>query len=139
VLTGFLLIGLVGATLRSSTLGVLIGLLMVAASLFAVYRVLTAGVHVLPSGLLIRELTRTTPVPWARIRAIETGPTGRRGVYAPILVVMLEPASGSRKGGTRERMEVTVLASYHEAVAKRRTAELIAARAAAASRTRRSS
>jgi hypothetical protein len=123
-----LLVGLLGFSARSSLLGLLLSLITIAAALLALFRVLTSGVYVLPTGLIIRELTRSTPVPWARIKSITTATTGRRGAHAPVLVVM--PAPGTPKSAP-PRIEVTILASYHESVAKRRADELAAARAAA--------
>jgi hypothetical protein len=116
VLIGFLLLGMVGLSLRTSTGGRIISFVVIVGALIALYRVLTSGVHVLPSGLIVRELTRSTPVPWPRIRSITTAPTARKGVYAPVLQV------GS------DRLELTILASYSQDVAKRRTEALLAAR-----------
>ena len=116
-ITLIVLLGVVGAQLATSIVESVFALVVVAAGLLALYRVLTSGVHVLPSGLIVRELTRSTPVPWVRIRKITVGPTGRKGVYAPVLVV----------GG--DKLELTVLASYREDVAKRRADELSRARA----------
>jgi hypothetical protein len=124
-----LLVGMLAFSARSSLIGLLFSLVTVGFALLALFRVLTSGVYVLPTGLIIRELTRSTPVPWPRIRSITTAPTGRRGVHAPVLVVA--PAPGTSKSAP-SRIEVTILASYHESVAKRRADELAAARAAAA-------
>ena len=123
-----LLVGLVAFSARSSLLGLLFSLVTIGVSLLALYRVLTSGVYVLPSGLIIRELTRSTPVPWPRIRSITTAPSGRRGVHAPVLLVV--PAPGASKAAPN-RIEVTILASYRESVAKSRAEQLTAARAAA--------
>jgi len=128
VVCAVLLVGLIAFSARSSLVGMLLSLVTIGISLLALFRVLTSGVYVLPTGLIIRELTRSTPVPWARIRSITTAPSGRRGVHAPVLMVV--PAPGTPKSAP-SRIEVTLLASYHESVAKRRADELTAARAAA--------
>lgn len=112
ILVGFLLLGMFGLSVRTSTVGKLLSFAVIVGALLALYRVLTSGVHVLPSGLIVRELTRSTPVPWPRIRSITTAPTGRRGIYAPVLTV------GS------DKLELIVLAAYSEEVAARRTEEL---------------
>jgi hypothetical protein len=139
VLTCFVLLGMVGLSLRASTGGRIFSFVLIVGGLAALYRVLTSGVHVLPSGLIVRELTRSTPVPWARIRSITTAPTSRKGVYAPVLRVALAPerAAAALRGGTRskpgrgtDQLELTILAAYSEEVANRRTEALLAARRA---------
>ena len=122
-----LLAGMFGFSVRSSWLGLILSLIVIAIALLALFRVLTSGVYLLPSGLIIRELTSSTPVPWARVRSITTEPTGRRGVHAPVIAVTSTP------GAQKNRIEVTILGSYSEAAAQRRTKELIAAKAAATS------
>jgi hypothetical protein len=114
----FIALGMFGISLRTSVLEAGISLVLVLAGLLALYRVLTSGVHVLPSGVIVRELTRSTPVPWARVRSITTGPTGRKGVFAPVLVTQ------------NGKLELTILAAYSQAVAERRAEELRAARRA---------
>jgi hypothetical protein len=114
----FISLGMFGISLRTSALEAGVSLVLVLAGLLALYRVLTSGVHVMPSGVIVRELTRSTPVPWARVRSITTEPTGRKGVYAPVLVTQ------------NGRLELTVLAAYSQAVAERRAEELRAARRA---------
>jgi hypothetical protein len=128
VLTGFLLLGMLGLSLRTSTAGRILSFLLIVGALLALYRVLTSGVHVLPSGLIVRELTRSIPVPWPRIRSITTAATARKGVYAPVLLVA--PQKGGRQKGGTERLELTILAAYSQAVAQRRTDALLAARRA---------
>lgn len=118
IVTGFVLIGLVGLSLRSSGVETAVSLVVILGALLALYRVLTSGVHVLPTGLIVRELTRSTAIPWPRIRSITTAATSRKGVYAPVLTV------GNHK------LELTVLAAYSQAVAQRRTDALLAARRA---------
>jgi hypothetical protein len=108
----FVLLGMLGLSVHGSAVESGLSLVLVLAGLFVLYRVLTSGVHVLASGLIVRELTRSTPVPWARVRQITAGPTGRRGVYAPVLVT----PSG--------RLELTILAAYSREVAERRAAAL---------------
>ena len=135
-----LLVGLLAFSARSSLFGLLLSLITIGAALFALFRVLTSGVYVLPTGLIIRELTRSTPVPWARIKSITTAPTGRRGAHAPVLMVQSAPGTpkSGRGGGVTSKqsgppqIEVTILASYHESVAKRRADDLAGARAAVA-------
>jgi hypothetical protein len=139
VVTGFVLIGMVGLSLRSSWVEVGFSLVVILGGLVALYRVLTSGVHVLPSGLIVRELTRSTPVPWPRIRSITTAATARKGVYAPVLLVgpARERAGAAERSGARarlergnDRLELTILAAYSQAVAQRRTEALVAARRA---------
>ncbi len=124
-----LLAGMFAFSVRSSLIGLILSTITIGLALLALYRVLTSGVYLLPSGLIIRELTSSTPVPWARVRSITTEPTGRRGVHAPVLRVT--PASGAARETAKTRIEVTILAAYSEPVAQRRTDELVAAKAAA--------
>lgn len=150
VLAGFVLLGVVGLGIRSSGAEVLISLVVSAASAAGVVRVLSMGAKITPSGVIIRDLTRTTMVPWARVRSVTSAQVGRR-VHVPVLVMgqkardvagrgIAEPAG--RKGGRRglitsgDRVEITVLGSYRLAVAQRRADELERARTAATSRTR---
>lgn len=130
-----LLIGMIAFSNRSSWFGFVLSLVTVGAALTALFRVLTSGVYVLPSGIIIRELTRSTPVPWPRVRSITTEPTAaRRRAQAPVLTVLPVPGPGQTQQNAKNaevRVEVTILASYQERVAKRRTQELIDARAAA--------
>lgn len=139
VLAGFVLLGVVGLGIRSSGAEVLISLVVSAASAAGVVRVLSMGAKITPSGVIIRDLTRTTMVPWARVRSVTSAQVGRR-VHVPVLVMGQE--SAGRQGGRRglitsgERVEITVLGSYRLAVAQRRAEELERARVAATSRTR---
>jgi hypothetical protein len=119
ILAAFVLIGLVGVGLHTSAGAVVVTLL----AAVALARTLALGVRVTPSGLIIRELTRTTPVPWETVRSVACEKSQGRG-YVPVL----------RLG--KERVEVTVLAAYRQDVAQRRADVL--AQAFAASRKRRS-
>jgi hypothetical protein len=116
-------------SVRSSLLGFILSMITIGLALLALFRVLTSGVYLLPSGIIIRELTSSTPVPWTRVRSITTEPTGRRSTHAPVLVVT--PAPGASTDTKKTRIQVTILASYSEPVARRRTDELVAAKAAA--------
>jgi hypothetical protein len=124
-----LLAGMFAFSVRSSLLGMLLSLITIGVALLALFRVLTSGVYLLPSGIIIRELTSSTPVPWPRVRSITNETTGRRGVHVPVLVVT--PAPGESKEAAKTRIEVTILGSYSEVVARRRTDELVAAKKAA--------
>ena len=124
-MTGFLLLGLIGLSLRTSVVGIVISSVACLAALAALSRVLSTGVRVTPSGLVVRELTRTTLIPWTQVRRVTSEPTGRRGIHAPVLTL----AQGRR--------ELTVLASYRPEVSERRAAVLERARVAAAPAPRR--
>jgi hypothetical protein len=145
ILGGFAFLGLVGLGLRTSAIEIGLSMLVIVAALAGMLRVLATGVRATPSGLIIRDLTRTTMIEWARVRKITCEQTDRRGVHAPVLRVA--PAAGLNRGGARESsdvagrgkvetVQVTVLGSYRLAVAQRRTDELEAARAGASRRTR---
>lgn len=129
MLLGFVLLGLVGLGLRTSPVEILVSLVVTGAALVGFARVSTMGVRATPTGLIIRDLTRTTLVPWTRVRSISCRRTDRRGVFAPVLHLATPPVKGGRRGtGQAEDVEVTVLASYREAVAQRRTDLIVAAR-----------
>jgi hypothetical protein len=123
VLTGFVLLGLLGLGLHTSLVSILVSLAVTLVAAIALSRALSLGVRVTPSGLIIRELTRTTPVPWETVRGVSCEKSEGRG-YVPVLRLASTP-----------RLEITVLAAYSPEVAQRRTDAL--ARAYAASRTRR--
>ena len=139
VLTGLLLVGLLRLSTASSALDVVFGVVLVGGALFALFRVLTSGVHILPSGLIIRELTRSTRLPWDRIRAITSGPSDRSRVYVPVLTVTpgaVDPRWSGRRGwrrtsqGSGTDIAVDILGSYSAPVAQRRAEELAAAKKA---------
>jgi hypothetical protein len=143
VLAGFVLLGLIGVGLRTSAPELLISAVVTALSAAALVRALTTGVRLTPSGLIIRELTRSTPIPWSQVREVNCAKSAGRG-YVPVLILTGPPPGRSRSGaGTagsaatngRARLEVTVLAAYREPVARRRADQLAAA--FAATRTRR--
>ena len=123
ILAAFVLIGLVGVGLHTSAGAVVVSGVVTLLAAVALARTLSLGVRVTSSGLIIRELTRTTPVPWETVRSVTCEKSQGRG-YVPVL----------RLG--KERVEVTVLAAYRQDVAQRRADVL--AQAFAASRKRRS-
>ena len=123
VLVGFVLLGLLGIGRHTSVVALLISVVVTLLAAFALARALALGVRVTPSGMIIRELTRTTPVPWETVRGVFCEKSQGRG-YVPVLRL-----------ASRERMEVTVLAAYRQEVARRRTEAL--SQAYAASRKRR--
>ena len=125
IMAGFLLLGLIGLSVRSSVLEVVISSVACVAALVAFSRVLSMGVRVTPSGLVVRDLTRTTLIPWTQVRRVTSEPTGRRSIHAPVLTL----AQG--------RSELTVLASYRAEVSQRRAAALESARVAATPSRRR--
>jgi Bacterial PH domain len=135
---GFVLLGLVGLGLRTSSVELLVSVLVTGAALAGLARVLSMGVRATPTGLIVRDLTRTTLVPWTRVRGVTCERTDRRNVFAPVLHLAPERAvKGGRRGtGQREDVQITVLGSYREAVARRRTDEIEAARTGAVQRTR---
>lgn len=146
VLAGFVLLGLVGLGLRTSLAELVISAVVTLAALAALLRVLSMGVRATPTGLIIRDLTRTRPVLWTQIRKVTCEPTDRRGVHAPVLHLTSRRSTDRKAGGgkaadgkgtaTATDIEVTVLASYQRAVAQRRTDLIEAARVAATRRTR---
>lgn len=123
VLAGFVLLGLLGIDRHSSIVSLLISVVVTLLAALALSRSLSTGVRITPSGLIIRELTRTTPVPWEKVRSVACEKSQGRG-YVPVLRL-----------ASSERLEVTVLAAYRADVAQRRTDVL--AQAFAASRRRR--
>ena len=114
VLVGFVLLGMIGLGLRTSSAEILVSMLVTAAAVAGLVRVLSMGVRATPTGLIIRDLTRTTLVPWTRVRGISCRKTDRRGVFAPVLHLAAERADkGVRRGtGQREDVEISVLGSY---------------------------
>jgi len=145
VLGGLLVVGLFRLSTAGGVGDLVFGGLLVAGALYALYRVLTSGVHILPSGLIIRELTRSTRLPWERIRAISSGPSDRSRVYVPVLTVTpgaVDARWASRRGfrtsssngrsskGAGTEIAVDILGSYSAPVAQRRADELAAARKA---------
>ena len=143
VLGGLLVVGLFRLSTAGGVGDLVFGGLLVAGALYALYRVLTSGVHILPSGLIIRELTRSTPIPWSQVRAVDCAKSAGRG-YVPVLTLTGPPPGKPRPGtGTgpgkngQQQLEVTVLAAYREPVARRRADQLAAAFAATRGRTRR--
>jgi len=139
VLGGLALLGLAGLGLNASTLGSLISLLVTVGAGAGLLRVLATGVRATPTGLIIRELTRTTRVPWTQVRGVDSRPTERPRVFAPVLLLAPERAvKGGRRGRAAEQiLQVRVLGSYREAVAQRRADELAEARAESTDRARR--
>jgi hypothetical protein len=125
IVTGFLLLGLIGLSLRTSVAEVVISSVACLAALAALSRVLSMGVRVTASGLVVRELTRTTLVAWTQVRRVTSEPTGRRSIHAPVLTL----AQG--------RTELTILASYRAEVSQHRAAALERARVAATPAPRR--
>jgi hypothetical protein len=123
ILAAFVLIGLVGVGRHTSAGAVVVSAVVTLLAALALSRSLSLGVRVTPSGLIIRELTRTTPVPWETVESVTCEKSHGRG-YVPVL----------RLG--KERLEVTVLAAYRQDVAQRRADVL--AQAFAQSRKRRS-
>ena len=138
VLAGFVFLGLIGLGLRTSWGEILISLLVTGAAVAGLLRVLATGVRATPSGLIIRDLTRTTRVLWTQVRRVSCAPTDRRGVHAPVLHLSAPPnVKGSRRGtGAQKDIEITVLASYKPDVAQRRADQIEAARVAAKQRSR---
>ncbi|HEX6873836.1 MAG TPA: hypothetical protein VF163_22265 [Micromonosporaceae bacterium] len=126
VLGGFVLLGMIGLSLRTSGLESLISMVITFAAVVALVRVLSSGVRATPSGLIIRELTRTVHVPWQRVRSVTCQPTERKRVYAPTLILMPERvAKGGRRGrAADETLQLRILGSYREEVAKRRADEI---------------
>jgi hypothetical protein len=138
---------------RLSTAGgvgdLVFGGVLVAGALYALFRVLTSGVHILPSGLIIRELTRSTRLPWdrhprdqlgavrpvPRVRSGAHGDAGRGGSAVgqppgvPPLLARRVLARRSSKGSGTD-IAVDILGSYSAPVAQRRADELAAARKA---------
>jgi len=123
VLAAFVLIGLLGIDRHSSVGSLLISVVVTLLAAAALARTLSLGVRITPSGLIIRELTRTTPVPWESVRSVVCEKSQGRG-YVPVLRL-----------AAKQRVEVTVLAAYRQEVAQRRAEAL--AQAFAASRKRR--
>ena len=140
VLAGFVLLGLIGVALRTSGPELLISAAVTVLSAAALVRALTTGVRLTSSGLIIRELTRSTPIPWSQVRAVDCAKSAGRG-YVPVLTLTGPPpgqprlGTGTAAGRSKEQLEVTVLAAYREPVARRRADQLAAA--FAATRTRR--
>ena len=134
VLIGFVLIGAAGLGARTSGLEVLLSFAVSAAAAAGVVRVLNMGVKVTPSGLIIRDLTRTALVPWDRVRGVTAEQTGRR-VYAPVLH-LAQAGAGRRGRAPGERLEITVLGSYRVAIAQGRADKIAGARKAATARAR---
>jgi hypothetical protein len=133
VLGGFVLLGLAGMALRSSTASAVVSFVLAGAALFGFSRVLQMGVLIAPSGVAVRELTRTTLIPWTRVRSVTCEKTDRRGIHAPVL--RLTPGPGGAQG--KDRLELTVLASYRAEVAQQRTDAIAAARPAAPRKRRK--
>ena len=132
VLAGFVLLGLFSLAFRPSVGERLVYLAVTGAAVAGLSRALTMGVRTTPTGLAIRELTRTTLIPWTRVRGVTSRPTDRRRVHAPVLLLAPERAV---KGGPRgrradEQLVITVLGSYSAVVAQRRADELAKARPA---------
>jgi hypothetical protein len=123
ILAAFVLLGLFGVGRHTSAGSLVVSGVVTLLAALALSRTLSLGVRVTPSGLIIRELTRTTPVPWETVKSVTCEKSLGRG-YVPVL----------RLG--KERVEVTVLAAYRQDVAQRRADVL--AQAFAASRQRRS-
>lgn len=128
ILAGFVLLGVVGLLARTSGVEVAVSLIVTGVAAVGLSRVLGMGVVVTPSGLIIRELTRTTLVEWTSIRTVESGPTERRRVFAPALRLGTRVSATGRE--LPERLELTVLASYSPQVAQHRADQLAAALAA---------
>ena len=124
VLAGFVLLGLIGIGRHSSVVSLLISGLVTLLAALAFARAISLGVRVTSSGLIIRDLTRTTPVPWETVRGVSCEKSQGRG-YVPVLRL-----------GSNERVEVTVLAAYRQDVAQRRADALSAAHAASRKRRR---
>jgi hypothetical protein len=122
VLAGFGLLALFGIGRPTSAVSLLVSVAVTLLTALALARVLSLGVRVTPSGLIIRELTRSTPVLWETVRGVSCEKSQRRG-YVPVLRL-----------ASRQRVEVTVLAAYRQDVAQRRCDLL--ARAFATSRRR---
>ena len=123
VLGGFVLLGLVGLGRHTSAVTLVVSIVVTLVAALALSRALSLGVRLTASGLIIRELTRTTAVPWDTVRSVACEKSEGRG-YAPVLRL-----------GTGARVEVTVLAAYRADVAQRRADVL--AEAYAATRKRR--
>ena len=133
VLGGFVLLGLAGMALRSSMVSAIVSFLLAGAALFGLSRVLQMGVLIAPSGLAVRELTRTTLIPWNRVRSVTCEKSSRRGIHVPVLQLL--PGPGGARG--QDRLELHVLASYKAEVAQQRTDAIAAARPAAARKRRK--
>jgi hypothetical protein len=124
VLAGFVLLGLIGIGRHSSVVSLLISAVVTLLAALAFSRAISLGVRVTSSGLIIRDLTRTTPVPWETVRGVSCEKSQGRG-YVPVLRL-----------GSNERVEVTVLAAYRQDVAQRRADALSAAHEASRKRRR---
>jgi hypothetical protein len=139
-LGAFVLLGLVGLGLRTSGAEVIVSLLVTAGAFAGMLRVLAMGVRATPSGVIIRDLTRTTMVAWADVRKVAMVAGARRGVHVPVLKMSaarsVKGGPRNARAGSREDIEITVLGSYRAEVAQRRADELEAARVQATRRTR---
>src|SRR5258705_6825762 len=103
VLAGFAFLGLVGLDLRTSAVEVVVSLVVVLAAIVGMLRVLVTGVRATPTGLIIRDLTRTIRVPWTQVRRVACERMDRRGVHAPVLKVV------SQRAGVKGDIAITVL------------------------------
>ncbi len=139
VLAAFVLLGLVGLGLRTSGVEFAISTLVTLAAFVGLMRTVSMGVKATPTGLVIRDLTRTTMVPWVDVRKVTAAQTDRRSVHAPVLELSGAQAGRATRrgdGAVRNDIELTVLGSYRPAVAQRRADELEAARREATRRPR---
>jgi len=126
-------VALARAALVTESLERVLDVVFAAAATFAGVRALRLGVFATPTEIVIRELTRTTRIPWTRVAGVTWQPLARRGAHAPVLRLNPERAV---KGGRRGRAAETTLtlqgiASYGGAKARARAGEIGQARAAA--------
>lgn len=133
ILCALAAVSVVRATLAGGTGERVLELLFAAAATVGGVRALRLGVVATPSELVIRELTRTTAIPWSRVAGVTWGPLARRGAHAPMLRLGPEKAvkGARRRRGAQTTLPLQGLASYREAVARRRAEQIDSARAAA--------
>jgi Bacterial PH domain len=101
VLAGFALLGVIGLGLRTSPGEIAISLVITGAAVVGLLRVLSMGVRATPSGMIIRDLTRTRRVLWDQVRRVTCEPTDRRGVYVPVLHLSGQRAGAARNSAAR--------------------------------------
>ena len=126
-------VALVRAALVTESVERVLDLVFAVAATVAGVRALRLGVVATPTEIVIRELTRTTRIPWARVAGVTWQPLARRNAFAPVLRLIPERAV---KGGRRGRAAETTLtlqgiAGYGEARARARAEEIGQARAEA--------
>jgi hypothetical protein len=126
-------VALVRAVLVSESVERVLDLAFAVAATVAGVRALRLGVIATPTEVVIRELTRTTRIPWTRVAGVTWRPLARRGAHAPVLRLAPERAvRGGRRGRAAETaLTLQGIASYGEATARIRAEQIDNARAAA--------